>query len=174
MNRIRLAAAKIKNESPLIDGDLGFKHYTLKEPTGEQLEKIETFNPDDPILLASDDILKEFGLPTVLATWLVRDGYGLTATPTKVDLDGYTAWWMKNHLYFIEAGDQGLTEDGIVQLMEKYETDASFNPANVVIFGYGGLSWTMRENLEKNLQKLQPDNNAAGAKKLAITIDVRY
>lgn len=172
IERIKRAANRLVTESEISAKcvDLGFKHYTLKEPTEAQIEKILTFDPN-AALVGTNDILKEFGKPTVLATWLVRDGYGLTDSPKEVVLDGYTAYWKDKHLYFIDAG---FTETGLVQLMEKYESDADFNPTNVVIFGYGGMPWSVRQGLETNLAKLNPNNNSIGAKKLPIVIDVRY
>ena len=165
--RIKRVATKIVDENPLLAKtlDLGFKHYTLKEPSAEQLEKIEKFNPTSNSIAATDDMLKEFGEPTVLATWMVHDGYGLTAEAEPVDLDGYTAWWKDKHLYLIGAG---LSDKGIMQLVEKFETDGKFNPVNVVIFGYS-LAWTVMESLKSNLAKLRD-----GVKNLAINFDVRY
>ena len=167
IERIRRAAAKIAAENPLTAKtmDLGFKHYTLKEPSAEQLEKIEAFDPAASSLLGTDDMLREFGAPTVLATWMVHDGYGLTAAATPVDFDGYTAYWKDRHLYLIGAG---LPDNGIIRLVEKYETDGDFNPVNVVVFGYS-FAWTTLESLRVNLAKLRD-----GAKSLAVNIDVRY
>lgn len=167
IERIIRAASKIAEENPLLAKtmDLGFKHYTVKEPSAEQLEKIESFDPEANSLTATDDMLKEFGASTVLATWMVRDGYGLTVAATQVDFDGYTAYWKDKHLYLICAG---LSDNGIIQLVEKYEIDGKFNPANVVVFGYS-FTWTTMESLKSNLAKLRD-----GAKNLAINIDVRY
>ena len=77
--RIKKAAEKIAKENPLLAQtmDLGFKHFTLAKPSGEVLEKIEQFDPKAS-MLATQDMLKEFGVGTVLATWLNHDGYGLT------------------------------------------------------------------------------------------------
>ena len=167
IERIKRAAAKIAAENPLLAKtmDLGFKHYTLKEPTSDQLEKIETFDPAANSLAATDDMLKEFGAQTVLATWMVRDGYGLTESATPVDFDGYTVYWKDKHLYLIGAG---LSDKGIMQLVEKYETDGNFNPVNVVVFGYS-VVWTTLESLKANLAKLRD-----GAKNLSVNFDVRY
>ena len=167
MNRIRLAAAKIAAENPLLAKtmDLGFKHYTLKEVEGKTLDKIEKFDLNDNALAATDDILKEFGVETVLATWLVHDGYGFSAEPKVIDLDGYKAYWMEKHIYLIEPG---LSDKGISALFDKFETEGSFNPGNVVVFGYS-FSWTQLEALKNNLLKI-----AANGTNKHVLLDKRY
>jgi adenine-specific DNA-methyltransferase len=79
IERIIRAAKKIKEEFPDTKVDLGFRHFILAEPEQNTLDKLEKFDPTENKLFADKDILSDFGKPTVLATWLVRDGYGLTA-----------------------------------------------------------------------------------------------
>ncbi len=50
----------------------------------------------------------------------------------------------------------------------KYETDGSFNPENIVLFGYS-FTWTQMEQLKINLQRLKDTE-----KNLNINFDVRY
>ena len=165
--RIKKAAAKIAEENPLLAQtmDLGFKHYTLKEVAGKTLDKIEKFDLNDNALAATDDVLKEFGVETVLATWLVHDGYGFSAEPKVIDLDGYKAYWMEKHVYLIEPG---LSDKGISALFDKFETEGSFNPGNVVVFGYS-FSWTQLEALKNNLLKI-----AANGTNKHVLLDKRY
>lgn len=96
--RIIRAANKIKESFLGFKGDLGFKHYTLKEPNDQTLVKLEDFNPH---AFFADNILDEFGKDTVLCTWALRDGYGLDAELTPIDLNGYTAYLCGRHLYFV-------------------------------------------------------------------------
>ena len=167
IERIKRAAAKIAAENPLLAKtmDLGFKHYTLKEVEGKTLDKIEKFDLNDNALAATDDVLKEFGVETVLATWLVHDGYGFSAEPKVIDLDGYKAYWMEKHVYLIEPG---LSDKGISSLFDKFETEGSFNPGNVVVFGYS-FSWTQLEALKNNLLKI-----AANGTNKHVLLDKRY
>lgn len=167
IERIKRAAAKIAEENPLLAKtmDLGFKHYTLKEVEGKTLDKIEKFDLNDNALAATDDILKEFGVETVLATWLVHDGYGFGAEPKVIDLDGYKAYWMEKHVYLIEPG---LSDKGISALFDKFETEGTFNPGNVVVFGYS-FSWTQLEALKNNLLKI-----AANGTNKHVLLDKRY
>lgn len=159
--RIIRAAAKIRAEHPDTDVDLGFKHFTLKEPTSEALDKMETFSD----LTMSDEILNEFGLPTVLATWLVHDGYGFTAPVQEIDFAGYKGYYMNKHLYLIEPN---LSDAAIEAIVTKYETDGDFNPENVVLFGYS-FFWTETEALKTNLKRLKDTE-----KNLRINFDIRY
>ncbi len=167
IERIIRAAAKIADENPLLAKtmDLGFKHYTLKAVEGKTLDKIEKFDLNDNALAATDDILKEFGVEPVLATWLVHDGYGFGAEPKVIDLDGYKAYWMDKHVYLIEPG---LSDKGISALFDKFETEGAFNPGNVVVFGYS-FSWTQLEALKNNLLKI-----AANGTNKHVLLDKRY
>lgn len=165
MERIIRAAAKIRSESPDNTADMGYRHYTLVEPTSVELDKLETFTPDDNGLFANNTILEEFGLSTVLATWLVRDGYGFTAPVQSVDFDGYTAYYMDKHLYLIAPG---LSEAAIAAIVDKFESDGTFNPENVVLFGYS-FTWTELEALKINLMRLKDTE-----KNLRINFDIRY
>ena len=164
MERIKRAAKKIKDENPLFAGDLGFKHYTLEEPKEDVLLKMEQFDPQKEFFttLTADD----FGVDSVLRTWLVADGYGLTEDAEEVNLDGYTAYYKGNHLYLINP-DDNFTAGSIAALMDKYNGEA-FSPQNIVIFGYS-FGFTHREELQKNLRTLKEGN-----KTLTVNIDVRY
>lgn len=164
MERIKRAAKKIREENPLFAGDLGFKHYTLEEPKENLLLKMETFNPDKDVM--TDITADDFGVETVLRTWLVADGYGLTEDAEVINLNGYTAYYKGNHLYLINPDDR-FSAGSIAALMDKYNGEA-FSPQNIVIFGYS-FGFTHREELQKNLRTLKD-----GSKTLTVNIDVRY
>lgn len=164
MERIKRAAKKIREANPLFAGDLGFKHYTLQEPTEDALLKMETFDPTTELLsvLSADD----FGVDNILRTWLVADGYGLTEDAEAIDLDGYTAYFKGNHLYFIHS-DKDFSAGSIAALLDKFNEDA-FSPQNLVILSYS-FGITHREELEKDLRVLKD-----GSKALTVNIDIRY
>lgn len=165
VERIIRAAEKIKKEHPDTTADLGFQHFTLVEPSAETLDKLDAFTPEANGLFISNTVLDEFGIPTVLATWLVRDGYGFTAPVQMLDFAGYTAYYMGKHLYFI---NQDLTNAAIEAVVVRYETDGTFNPENVVLFGYN-FKWSEIETLQINLKRLKDTE-----KNLRINFDVRY
>ena len=163
IERIIRAAEKIKEEHPGTTADLGFRHYTLVEPSTDTLDKLEKFDVNENGMFASD-MLNEFGLSTVLSTWLVRDGYGLTATPEKLVFSDYEAYYIGKHLYLIT---QDLNKEAIDAILVKYETDGTFNPENIVLFGYS-FTWTEMETLKTNLKRLKDIKN------LHVNFDVRY
>lgn len=164
MERIKRAAKKIKAENPLFAGDLGFKHYTLEEPQKDALLQMEKFDPTSNLI--SRITVDDFGLETVLRTWLVADGYGLTEDAEKIMLGKYKAYWKNDHLYMIHP-DHDFDATSIVALMDKYNGEP-FSPHNIVIFGYS-FGFTHREELQKNLRTLKDGN-----KTLTVNIDVRY
>ena len=164
MERIKRAAKKIKAANPSFSGDLGFKHYTLEEPKQDALLLMEQFDPisNNITTLSVDD----FGLETVLRTWLVADGYGLTEDAEEVMLGRYKAYWKGDHLYLINP-DHNFDANSIAALMDKYNGE-QFSPHNIVIFGYS-FAFTHREELQKNLRTLKEGN-----KTLTVNLDVRY
>lgn len=163
MERIKRAANKIKQENPLFHGDLGFKHYTLQEPSDIAVEKIENYDPK--YIFGDKTLVDEFGVPAILATWLVRDGYGLTPEIETLDFDGYEVYRMPNHIYIINPG---LTNGTVGGLLDKYQTEAEFNPQNIVVYGYA-LTWNEQQGLKDNMQTVQ-----AGEKNMRINFDIRY
>lgn len=162
--RIRRAAAKIKEENPLFAGDLGFKHYILQDIPQNTLDRLEAFDPNG--LIGEEDILDKFGKDTVLETWCVKDGYGFGANKVELKLADYSVYQCGSHLYFISG--EGFDENSIIALIDKYNSDPSFNPQNVVLFGYS-FSFTQVEMLKKNLNTLKDS-----AKNLNINLDIRY
>ena len=165
IERIIRAAAKIREEHPDTTADLGFQHFTLMEPSQDTLDKLEVFDPDESAIEVTNTILDDFGLPTVLTTWLVRDGYGFHAPVQQIDFAGYQGYYANKHLYLISPN---LTNAAIEAIVTKYETDGNFNPENVVLFGYSFL-WTELETLKTNLKRLKDTE-----KNLRINFDIRY
>ena len=162
-DRIKRAAKKIKEANPLFHGDLGFKHFTLKEPSGVAIEKIVKF--EKGTAFGDNTLLEEFGVPTILTTWLERDGYGLTSDYQVLDLDGYKAYYIDKHIYLINPD---LSDKAVASLLDKFQAEASFNPQNVVIYGYS-FGWNELQSLKDSLQTVQ-----AGEKNLRINFEIRY
>jgi type III restriction enzyme/adenine-specific DNA-methyltransferase len=162
IERIIRTAKSIREGNPGTTADLGFKHFTLIEPSLDTLDKLEKF---DPGMFIGSDLLSEFGKQTVLMTWLVRDGYGFTACPAEADFAGYKAHHIGKHLYLI---DKDLTDAAIIAIVERFETDGKFNPENVVLFGYS-FTWSERESLQTNIKRLKDTE-----KNLRVNFDIRY
>ena len=161
--RIKLAANKLRKENPLFHGDLGFKHFTLQEPTNQSIEKMERFEPRT--MFGDNTLVDEFGVPTILTTWLVRDGYGLTPDVKTLNIEGYELYYMDNHLYIINPN---LSNEVVASLLDRYQSDAGFNPQNIVIYGYA-LSWGELQGLKDSLRVIRD-----GEKNMRINFDVRY
>lgn len=160
--RIELSAKQIKLTSGIFTEsvDLGFKHFTLQDVPQKTLDKMETFNP----MFGEKDILESFGAETVLATWMVKDGYGLTQNATELKLANYTAYYCGGYIYMIDG--EGFDEKAMIALVDKYGKEAHFNPHNVVLFGYS-FTFTQTEMLKKNLSAVKKLNES-------INIDIRY
>ena len=161
--RIKRAAAKIKAENPLFAGDLGFKHYTLKDVPENVLDKIIEFDPNTSGF--ANNLLEMFGRETVLETWKVRDGYGMNAKMEEVKLADYTAYQCGDHLYLT---DEGMSDDAITALVDKYGEQSDWGPHYVVLFGYS-FNFGATDALKKNLPLLNE-----GEKQIKINIDIRY
>lgn len=156
--RIRRAAAKIREENPLTAEtlDLGFKTYYLKSMPKETLDKIKVFNPND--LISSDgDIVKSLGEATLLETWQIKDGFGFNATPQKIDLAGYGAYLFDDekigkYLYLLEE----ISEKAIKELVRKIE---GFELAADKIFLYGySFDFDALTSITTNLKTLKNRN----------------
>lgn len=164
-DRIIRVAKEIKKEKIASSIDLGFKHFTLKEPKNEIINKLVEFNPNEDKLFADKTLLDEFGVPTIMTTWLNNDGYGLTTDTEKMVFGGYTTYYKNKHLYLVHPE---LRNETIEEIVVKYETDGNFNAENIVLFGYS-FTWTELEALKTNLSRLQDTE-----KNLRINFDVRY
>lgn len=161
--RIKRAAAKIKAENPKFAGDLGFKHYTLKDVPENVLDRITEFSPVESGF--ANNLLEMFGRETVLETWKVRDGYGMNAEVEEVKLADYTAYQCGDHLYLT---DEGMSDDAITALVDKYGEQTDWGPHYVVLFGYN-FNFVATDALKKNLPLL-----SVGEKQIKINIDIRY
>ena len=153
--RIRRAAAKVKKETGA-DIDYGFKLYRLNEPSGQVLDDLLTFDPEQDGSLLAGDYVSKFDLngtpghDTVLATWLVEDGHGLTTDAQKVTLAGYELDVCGDSAYIIAPG---LTSDDVVELVRQLE-NGDLSVSRVVVFGYSVTFGVMHE-LKKNLSVLK-------------------
>lgn len=158
--RIRRAAAKIKGETNA-DIDYGFKHYSIKETDDDTLERLEEYNPVKDF---ASNIVEAFGRDTVLATYAVRDGYGLTAEIEPMKFGNYTAWHCGKHLYMIDEGFDTSSDD-MKDLVDKFNKDHSFTADTVVMFGYS-FSFGQTDVISKNLHAIKDRSR--------INIDIRY
>lgn len=162
--RIKRAAAKIKEEYPDTTADLGFKHFKLNQLNNTQLSQIETFSPELN-LVGSDDLLQNFGTPTVLTTWLNRDGYGLNPSVKVENLANYTAYICGANIYLLE---NDFDNQALMELCHRYEEDEDFAKiTNIIVFGYS-FSYTDLQALQDNIKKFSVTRNSR------INVEIRY
>lgn len=158
--RIKRAAKKIKEQNPLFAGDLGFKHYTLQEPDENTIDQMLKF---ESIKAFGDNLLDKFGKDTVLATYAMRDGYGLTPAFETIKFGNYTAYLCGKHLYMLDS--EFNVEEDLTDLVDKYNKDHSFPADNVVTFGYS-FNFGQTDAIKKNLGAITDRNR--------INLDIRY
>ena len=160
MERIKRAAKKIKEQNPLFAGDLGFKHYTLEEPDENTIDQMLKFEPTE---IFGNNLLDKFGKDTVLFTYAMRDGYGLTPEFKEVKFGSYTAYLCGKHLYMLDS--EFNVEEDLTDLVDTYNKDHSFPADNVVIFGYS-FNFSQTDAIKKNLGAITDRNR--------INVDIRY
>jgi adenine-specific DNA-methyltransferase len=154
--RIKRAAAQIAGNSPLTAShlDLGFKHYRLVTPDIQTLDKIETFDPANPLLIAEDMITpfayppsNTSGLETLLSTWLVDDGFPFDTPVEKMEFAGYTAHLAQNKLYLISPDWGARQTKDLLNRIGRNE----LNIQHIVVYAYSFSLESLRE-LEINIK----------------------
>lgn len=158
--RIKRAAKKIKEQNPLFAGDLGFKHYTLAEPDENTIDQMLKFEPTQ---MFGDNLMEKFGKDTILSTYAMRDGYGLTPEFKEVKFGSYTVYLCDKHLYMLDT--EFNVEEDLTDLVDTYNKDHSFPADNVVIFGYS-FNFSQTDAIKKNLGAITDRNR--------INVDIRY
>lgn len=126
--RIRIAAKNIKNETKKTI-DYGFQTLEVHESPVLSLDHLVEFSPEIPqqttIGIDAEEHVAKYdykgtgGLHTLLATWLLRDGYGRLARASEVKLGDYTAYHYGKRLYLVQ---EGLISDNVVELLRLIDT----------------------------------------------------
>src|SRR5699024_8253313 len=91
-DRITKCSNTIKDTIEELKMNLGFKHIILKNPTNDTINKLVEFTPKKDEMIINNTIPDEFGVPTVITTWLNNDGYGLTTETEKIKFAGYESY----------------------------------------------------------------------------------
>jgi len=161
-DRILKAAQKIQENFPEYKGDLGFKIYETIPVWDGYLDDIEELK-EDTTLFDGSKLLNE-DIEVLLTTWKVHDGMELVHKLNEIDLAGYKACLGEGSLYFM---DTGFTTEALKKLIEKLDSDKTFEPSRIVLFGYNFASKHQRE-LEEAL------NSYANKKSIELDLIVRY
>ena len=155
--RIELSAEKIKKETNA-DIDYGFKLYSLKTLQEDVLKNLDYFNNNQKLI--PEDMIKAFdtditeGKNSILTTWLVLDGYGLTRKTEKYKLKNFEADRIENSLYIIQ---KGLSSEDVIELIRKIET-TELDITRVVIYAHS-IIFNVLQELRKNLKNLRNNKN---------------
>ncbi|MDC1245224.1 DNA methyltransferase, partial [Crocinitomicaceae bacterium] len=156
--RIIRSASKIQKDNPkLKDQDLGFKVFEtmpIWEDYGLESEELTKQTK-----LFDESKLSQEDTKALLTTWKTYDGSDLTEPYVNIDLDGYTSYCANDKLYLM---DKGFKTKNLQALLEKIDSDKSFEPKSIIAFGYHFDSKDLREISEnikayKNKKSLDID-----------------
>jgi len=160
--RIEKAAVKIAEEYPNYKGDLGFKIYETMPVWDGYLDDIEKLKEDT--ILFDGSKLSDEELETLLTTWKVHDGLKLSYDLQVVELSDYKAYLGEGILCLVYSD---FNTDALKALLEKLDSDPTFEPSRIVLFGYNFTSKAQRE-LDEAL------NSYANKKSIELDVVVRY
>lgn len=148
--RIKRAAAKIREDNPMFPGDLGFRHYRIEPPAATLITEIEAFEPGKTQQAdLFEGMAEKLGVDAILATWMVADGYPLTEPVTSLDVAGYAAHYLDNSLLYIIAEGWGTEQ---TKALCNLVGERKVNLNTIIVFGYSLGLEAMRE-LEINVQQ---------------------
>ncbi|MDH4263408.1 MAG: site-specific DNA-methyltransferase [Spirochaetia bacterium] len=140
--------------------DLGFKIFETMPVWADY--NIEADELNSQTKLFDESKLTEEDVKALLVTWKTYDGLLLTEHLEIIYLGGYTGFYGQSKhstdkLYLMH---KGFTTDHLKALLEKIDSDAHFNPASIIAFGYHFESKNLREiseNIKSYANKKQID-----------------
>jgi len=142
--------------------NLGFKIFETT-PIWEDYD-FEAEQYDSSQTLFDVGKLTEEDIKTLLVTWKTNDNISLSQELEIVDLGGYTAFYGSGKLYLLH---KNFTTENLKAVLEKIDTDKTFNPTSIIAFGYHFESKSLRE-LSENVKQY------ANKKKIDIDFITRY
>jgi adenine-specific DNA-methyltransferase len=148
--RLLRASKKIEEENQDKDlfskdknQDLGFKIFETM-PIWEDYD-FEADELNEQTTLFDENKLSKDDLKALLITWKTYDGLPLTQSLEEIDLGGYKAYYASDKLYLM---DKGFETKNLKSMLEKIDSDKSFNPTSIIAFGYHFDSKNLREIAE--------------------------
>ena len=135
--RIEKAAAKIQQDFPDYQGDLGFKIFEIVPDFRKSDDEL---NPQIAMPMHAD--FSDEAYHTLLTTWCVYDGNALTQSVQTVKLGDYIANLCGTTLYVIYPD---FDSTAIKALLDKLDNDADFVIERIVLFGANVESAKQRE-----------------------------
>ncbi|MBG25678.1 MULTISPECIES: site-specific DNA-methyltransferase [Croceibacter] len=163
--RLIRASKKIQEEregEDLSNQDLGFKIFETT-PIWEDYN-FESEELEKQTSLFDESKLTQEDIKALLVTWKTYDGVPLTKTIQETNLNAYIAHYSNEKLYLM---DKGFTTENLKTLLEKIDSDKSFNPTTIIAFGYHFESKSLRE-ISENIKSY------ANKKSIDIDFITRY
>ena len=157
--KINLLKTEIKS---LKHQDLGFKVFETIPIWEDYNFEAEQFDSSQTLFDAGK--LTEEDLKALLVTWKTNDNISLSQELEIVDLGGYNAFYGSGKLYLLH---KNFTTENLKAVLEKIDTDKTFNPTSIIAFGYHFESKNLRE-LSENVKQY------ANKKKIDIDFITRY
>ncbi len=157
--KINLLKTEIKS---LKHQDLGFKVFETTPIWEDYNFESEQFDTSQTLFDAGK--LTEEDIKALLVTWKTNDNISLSQELQIVDLGGYTAFYGSGKLYLLH---KNFTTENLKAVLEKIDTDKTFNPTSIIAFGYHFESKSLRE-LSENVKQY------ANKKKIDIDFITRY
>ncbi|MBN2235939.1 MAG: site-specific DNA-methyltransferase, partial [Bacteroidales bacterium] len=157
--KINLLKTEIKS---LKHQDLGFKVFETTPIWEDYNFEAEQFDSSQTFFDAGK--LAEADIKALLVTWKTNDNISLSQELEIVDLGGYTAFYGQGKLYLLY---KNFTTENLKAVLEKIDTDKTFNPTSIIAFGYHFGSKSLRE-LSENVKQY------ANKKKIDIDFITRY
>jgi adenine-specific DNA-methyltransferase len=157
--KIKLLHSEIKS---LKEQNLAFKIYETTPIWEDYNFEAEQFDSSQTLFDAGK--LTEADIKALLVTWKTNDNISLSQELEIVDLCGYTAFYGQGKLYLLY---KNFTTENLKAVLEKIDTDKTFNPTSIIAFGYHFESKSLRE-LSENVKQY------ANKKKIDIDFITRY
>lgn len=157
--KINLLKTEIKS---LKHQDLGFKVFETIPIWEDYNFEAEQFDTSQTLFDAGK--LTEENIRALLVTWKTNDNISLSQELEIVDLGGYNAFYGNGKLYLLH---KNFTTENLKAVLEKIDTDKTFNPTSIIAFGYHFESKSLRE-LSENVKQY------ANKKKIDIDFITRY
>jgi len=142
--------------------DLGFKVFETTPIWEDYNFEAEQFDTSQTLFDAGK--LTEEDIKALLVTWKTNDNISLSQELEIIDLGGYTAYYGSGKLYLLH---KNFTTENLKAVLEKIDTDKTFNPTSIIAFGYHFESKSLRE-LSENVKQY------ANKKKIDIDFITRY
>jgi len=116
---------------------------------------IESEEFSENLKLFDETKLNEEDLQTLLTTWKTADNIALTQDLQEIDLDWYIAYYFEDKLYLM---NKDFETKNLKALLEKIDSDKTFEPKTIIAFGYHFESKNLRE-IDENIKAYSNKKN---------------